>query len=72
MREFRPTSFNILPTIIKNLIIINALMFLAQNTFAGPTSSGLFCTTRMAKQIVSTMADDHTYVLAWGLWTYTR
>jgi len=39
MREFRPTSFNILPTIIKNLIIINALMFLAQNTFAGPTSS---------------------------------
>jgi len=39
MREFRPTSFNILPTIIKNLIIINALMFLAQNTFAGPTSA---------------------------------
>ncbi len=39
MREFRPTRFEILPTIIKNLIIINALMFLAQNTFAGPTSS---------------------------------
>ena len=39
MREFRPTSFNILPTIIKNLIIINALMFLAQNKFAGPTSA---------------------------------
>jgi osmotically-inducible protein OsmY len=39
MREFRPTRFDILPTIIKNLIIINALVFLAQNTFAGPTSS---------------------------------
>jgi membrane associated rhomboid family serine protease len=42
MREFRPTRFEILPTIIKNLIIINALMFLAQNTFAGPTSSFSF------------------------------
>jgi membrane associated rhomboid family serine protease len=39
MNEFRPTRFEILPTIIKNLIIINALMFFAQNTFAGPTSS---------------------------------
>lgn len=42
MREFRPTRFEILPTIIKNLIIINALMFFAQNTFAGPTSSFSF------------------------------
>ena len=39
MNEFRPTRFEILPTIIKNLIIINALMFFAQKTFAGPTSS---------------------------------
>lgn len=42
MREFRPARFEILPTIIKNLIIINALMFFAQNTFAGPTSSFSF------------------------------
>lgn len=28
MNQFRPTSFNILPPVIKNLIIINVLMFL--------------------------------------------
>ena len=32
MTEFRPGSFQILPTIIKNLIIINGLIFLAQIT----------------------------------------
>ncbi|MBN9296565.1 MAG: rhomboid family intramembrane serine protease [Filimonas sp.] len=32
MTEFRPTRFQILPTVIKNLIIINVLVFLAQNT----------------------------------------
>jgi len=36
MTEFRPGSFQILPTIIKNLIIINILVFLAQNTLSGP------------------------------------
>lgn len=30
MTEFRPGSFQILPTIIKNLLIINGLVFLAQ------------------------------------------
>ena len=30
MTEFRPGSFQILPTVIKNLIIINVLVFLAQ------------------------------------------
>lgn len=39
MTQFRPTKFDVLPTIIKNLVIINALVFLAQNTFGGPTSS---------------------------------
>ncbi len=34
MTEFRPGSFQILPTAIKNLIIINVLVFLAQ-TFVG-------------------------------------
>ena len=33
MTEFRPGSFQILPTIIKNLLIINVLVFLAQNVF---------------------------------------
>lgn len=35
MTEFRPGSFQILPTVIKNLIIINVLVFLAQQ-FVGP------------------------------------
>src|SRR5215213_221862 len=33
MSEFRPTRFEILPLIIKNLLIVNALVFFAQFTF---------------------------------------
>ena len=33
MTEFRPGRFQILPTVIKNLIIINSLIYLAQFTF---------------------------------------
>ncbi len=33
MTEFRPTRFEILPLIIKNLLIINVLVFIAQKTF---------------------------------------
>lgn len=33
--EFRPMGFSILPVVIKNLVIINTLVFIAQNTF-GP------------------------------------
>jgi membrane associated rhomboid family serine protease len=32
MTQFRPSRFEILPPIIKNLLIINGLVFLAQNT----------------------------------------
>jgi membrane associated rhomboid family serine protease len=39
MTEFRPSRFEILPVVIKNLLIINVLFFLAQNTFG---SSGMF------------------------------
>jgi membrane associated rhomboid family serine protease len=35
MTEFRPGRFQILPTVIKNLIIINVLVFIAQLTFSG-------------------------------------
>src|SRR6476620_11190679 len=38
MTEFRPSRFQILPTIIKNLLIINVLVFLAQITI-GPAMS---------------------------------
>lgn len=33
MTEFRPARFEILPVVIKNLLIINVLFFLAQTTF---------------------------------------
>jgi membrane associated rhomboid family serine protease len=33
MTEFRPGSFQMIPPVINNLIIINALVFLAQNAF---------------------------------------
>ena len=39
MREFRPGSFQILPPVIKNLLIINALVFLAHHPFAPSDSS---------------------------------
>ncbi len=35
MTQFRPGNFQILPVIIKNLLIINAIVFLAQITFDG-------------------------------------
>ncbi|MES2774466.1 MAG: rhomboid family intramembrane serine protease [Bacteroidota bacterium] len=38
--EFRPGRFQILPTIIKNLLIINVLVFLAQLVFDGTAGSG--------------------------------
>ncbi|QHS61776.1 rhomboid family intramembrane serine protease [Chitinophaga agri] len=37
MSEFRPGRFEILPTVIKNLLIINALVFLAQSTIGKGT-----------------------------------
>lgn len=40
MTEFRPSRFEILPPIIKNLLIINGLVFLAQSTF--PDTAGGF------------------------------
>ncbi len=37
MTEFRPSRFQILPPVVKNLLIINGLIFLAQSTLQGPT-----------------------------------
>lgn len=42
MTEFRPSSFQILPSVVKNLLIINGLFFLAQNTFSGSTGNFSF------------------------------
>ncbi|MBN8787421.1 MAG: rhomboid family intramembrane serine protease [Terrimonas sp.] len=37
MTEFRPRGFQVLPLIVKNLLIINTLVFLAQKAFEGST-----------------------------------
>jgi len=37
MTEFRPSRFEILPTVVKNLLIINGLFFLAQSTLKTPS-----------------------------------
>lgn len=42
MTEFRPTRFEILPLIIKNLLIINGLVFLAQQVLSEQGISNLF------------------------------
>jgi membrane associated rhomboid family serine protease len=36
--EFRPSRFEILPSVVKNLLIINVLCFLAQQTLSGPAA----------------------------------
>lgn len=40
MTDFRPTRFEILPTVIKNLIIINVLVFIAQVVIDKTTEGG--------------------------------
>jgi len=42
MTEFRQTRFEILPPVIKNLIILNALIFLAQTVLGTETESKIF------------------------------
>jgi membrane associated rhomboid family serine protease len=42
MREFRQSRFEVLPTIIKNLIIINALIFLAQSVLGPDVEAKIF------------------------------
>jgi membrane associated rhomboid family serine protease len=41
MTEFRPGRFQMIPPVIKNLIIINVLVFIAQNTFGRETEQGI-------------------------------
>jgi membrane associated rhomboid family serine protease len=44
MTEFRPSRFQILPTVIKNLLIINGLVFLAMNVLPKPTVDNMMDT----------------------------
>ncbi len=41
MTEFRPGRFQMIPPVIKNLIIINVLVFLAQQTFGQETEQSI-------------------------------
>lgn len=84
MTEFRPGRFQILPTIVKNLIIINVLVFIAQKIFDSPFASfdlnNLFAlhTIQSAHfhvwQIVTYMfmhgSIDHIFFNMFALWMF--
>jgi membrane associated rhomboid family serine protease len=55
MTQFRPTGYNSLPTIIKNLLIINALVFFAQYVFRG------FVDPETQKPLFENLFALHTY-----------
>lgn len=42
MNNFRPTSFQLMPPVVKNIIIFSVLVFFAQNTFNEKLISDLF------------------------------
>lgn len=63
MTEFRPTRFEILPPIVKNLLIINALFFLAQNTIG---ANGMFS----VENLFALHSWHSEYFKPWQLLTY--
>ncbi|HET9057462.1 MAG TPA: rhomboid family intramembrane serine protease [Chitinophagaceae bacterium] len=68
MTEFRPGRFEILPFVIKNLLIINALVFLAQMTFDG-SNGGWLTDTFALHNIKSSLFKPHqlfTYMFMHG------
>lgn len=70
--EFRPSGFSILPVIIKNLIIINTLVFIAQNTF-GPAGEEWFSNTFALHDIRSVYFRPHqvvTHLFMHGGWMH--
>lgn len=64
MTEFRPSRFEILPTVVKNLLIINGLFFLAQNTFGGHDSDFSF------KNVLALHAWQSSLFRPWQLITH--
>lgn len=72
MTVFRPGGFNLLPVIIKNLIIINTLVFIAQNTF-GPAGEVWFNNTFALHDIHSVYFRPHqlvTHLFMHGGWMH--
>ncbi len=82
MTEFRPGRFQILPVIVKNLIIINVLIFLAQisigqnsaiieNTFALHTwQSPLFKPWQLVTHMFLHGSWDHIFFNMFALWMF--
>jgi membrane associated rhomboid family serine protease len=81
MTEFRPSRFQILPTIIKNLLIINVLVFLAQvtvgpamgleDTFALHTwQSPLFKPWQFLTHMFMHGGWDHLFFNMFALWMF--
>ncbi len=83
MTEFRPGSFQVIPTVIKNLIIVNVLIFLAQQVFANSTSfsiedlfalhsvqSGLFKPYQLVTYMFLHGGWDHLLFNMFALWMF--
>lgn len=83
MTEFRPGRFQILPLVIKNLIIINALVFFAQQVFANSTSfsiedtfalhtwqSPLFKPWQLVTHLFLHGSLDHIFFNMFALWMF--
>ncbi len=72
MTEFRPGGFQLIPPVIKNLIIINVLVFIAQQTF-GPNVEESITNLFALHDIQSVYFKPHqlvTYMFLHGGWDH--
>jgi membrane associated rhomboid family serine protease len=72
MTEFRPGSFQMIPPVIKNLIIINVLVFLAQQTL-GPVIESKMLSLFALHDLHSKLFRPHqlvTYLFLHGGWDH--
>src|SRR3984957_8207104 len=83
MTEFRPGSFQMIPPVIKNLIIINVLVFLAQYTLGAPINekmqelfalhdlhSPFFRPHQLVTYLFLHGGWDHIFFNMFGLWMF--
>ena len=70
MTEFRPGSFQILPTIIKNLLIINVLVFFAQIVYDGMGGSDLEPQTGLLMNVFALHSIESPLFRPWQLITH--
>ena len=72
MTEFRPGGFQLIPTVIKNLVIINVLIYLAQSTL-GDTFNGRLIELFALHDVQSPLFRPHqliTYLFLHGGWDH--